>query len=74
MRLLPGCGKLSGKIVRLQKCQYGIKQAGREWRMLLVNWLVEEIYLEQCKVEPCVFRLMVENEVSSMSEFTWMTS
>ena len=61
MRLPPGCGKLFGKIVRLQKCQYDLKQAGREWHMLLVNWLVEVICLEQCK--SCVFRLMVENEM-----------
>ena len=50
----------------LLKCQYGLKQAGREWHMLLVNWLVEEIGLEQCKAEPCVFRLMVKDEVSLM--------
>ena len=50
--------------MRLLKCQYGLKQAGREWHMLLVNWLVEEIGLEQCKAEPCVFRLMVKDEVS----------
>ena len=43
MRLLPGCGELSGKTVRLSKCQYGLKQAGREWHMLLVSWLVEKI-------------------------------
>ena len=49
--LLPhGCGELSGKIVLLQKCQYGLKQVGREWYMLLATWLVEEIGLEQCKV------------------------
>ena len=34
--------------------------------MLLVNRLVEEDGLEQCKAEPCVFWLMVENEVSLM--------
>ena len=37
IRLPLGCGELSGKIVRLQKCQYGLKQPGREWHMLLVN-------------------------------------
>ena len=37
IRLPPGCGELSGKIVRLQKCQCGLKQPGREWHMLLVN-------------------------------------
>ena len=34
--------------------------------MLLVNWLVEEIGLEQCKAEPCDFRLMAKDEVSLM--------
>ena len=66
MRLPPGCGELSGKIVRLLKCQYGLKQAGKEWYMLLVYWLLEEIVLEQCKAEPCIFRLLVKDEVSLM--------
>ena len=34
--------------------------------MLLVNWLVEKIDPEQCKAEPCVFRLVVKDEVSLM--------
>ena len=41
MRRPPGCGELSRKIVWLLKCQYGLKQAGREWHNLLVNWLVQ---------------------------------
>ena len=66
MRLLPGCGELSGKTVRLLKCQYGLKQAGREWHMLLISWLVEKVGFEQCKSESCGFRLMVKDEVSLM--------
>ena len=66
MCLPPGCGELSGKVVKLLKCQYGLKQAGREWHLLLVTWLVEKIEMEQCKAEPCVFRKIIKNEVSLM--------
>ena len=31
--------------------------------MLLVDWLVEEMGLEQCKAEPSVFLLVVKDEV-----------
>ena len=34
--------------------------------MLMVNWLVEEIGLEQCRAESCVFRLMIKDKVSLM--------
>ena len=58
-----------------KSCGFGLKKADREWHnMLLVNCLVEEINLEQCKAEPCVFRLMVENEVLLMAGVTWMIS
>ena len=66
MRLPPGCGELSGKVVTLFKCQYGLKQAGREWHLFLVTWLVEKIGMEQCKAEPCVFRKIIKNEVPLM--------
>ena len=33
MSLSPRYGERSGKIVRLLKCQYGLKQAGREWHI-----------------------------------------
>ena len=66
MRLPPACGELSGKVVKLFQCQYGLKQAGRGWHLLLVTWLVEKIGMEQCKAEPCGFRNIVINEVSLM--------
>ena len=53
MRLPPGCGELSNRVVKLLKCQYGPKQAGREWHLMLVNWLVGVMELEQYKAEPC---------------------
>ena len=66
MHLPPGCGELSGKVVKLLKCQYGVKQAGREWHFFLVTWLVEKIGMEQCKAEQCVFCTIFKNEVSLM--------
>ena len=66
MRTLPRCGELSGKIVRLLKRQYDLKQAGREWHLLLKRWLVEMTRMEQCKAEPCIFRKMVNDKVSLM--------
>ena len=69
MRLPPGCGELSAKIMRLLTCQYGLKQAGREWHMLLINWLVEEIGLEQCKAEPYSFWLIVSGGKNACEKF-----
>ena len=66
MRLPPRCGELSGKVVTLLNTQYGLKQAGREWHLLLVTWLVEKIGTEQCQAEPYVFRKIIKNEVSLM--------
>ena len=66
MRLPPGCGELSGKGVKTPNCQYGLKQASREWHLLLVTWLVEKIGMEQWKAEPCVFRKIIKYEVLLM--------
>ena len=65
--LPPGFGELSGKVVKLLKCQYGLKQAGMEWHLLLVMWLVKNIGMEQCKAEPCVFRKIIKNDWSLMA-------
>ena len=66
MRLPPSCGGLSGEVVKLLKCQCGLKQAGRELHLLLVTWLVEIIGMEQCKAELYVFRKIIKNETSLM--------
>ena len=44
----------------------GLKQAGREWHLLLVNWLVGVMGQEQCKAEPCVFCRLVNGKVELM--------
>ena len=41
LRLPSGCGRLSGKVVRLKKGLYGLKQSGRSWYTLLSSTLVE---------------------------------
>jgi len=48
MRLAPGCGEISGKIVKLLRCQYGFKQAGTQYHLLLGKLLVDVMGLEQC--------------------------
>ena len=37
IRLPPGCGALSGKVVRLRRSLYGLKQASRTWYYHLVR-------------------------------------
>ena len=39
LRLPRGCGRLSGKIVRLNKTLYGLKQASRSWHAHLTPYL-----------------------------------
>ena len=56
MKLPGGCGNLSGKIVRLEKALYGLRQSGLLWNELLVNKFVMRHGMEQCKTDPCVFR------------------
>ena len=65
LRLPPGCGRLSGKVVGLDKILHGVKKSGRSWYKLLSPTLVE-CGFEQCLVDPCVFRLMVNDEVIAM--------
>ena len=58
MKLPDGCGDKSGEVVKLNKSVYGLKQAGRRWAMHLGDVIVRKIGMEQCKTDPCVFRLI----------------
>ncbi|CAM9895183.1 unnamed protein product [Ascophyllum nodosum] len=62
MELPDGCGDKSGEIVKLNKAVYGHKQAGRQWSLRLTQVLVEKVEVEQCKADPCVFRLRIDGE------------
>ena len=51
MKLPDDCGDRSGKVVKLDKSVYGLKEAGRRWAMHLGDVIVR-------KIDPCVFRLI----------------
>ena len=59
LRLPRGCGKMSGKVVRLNKSLFGLKQASRTWHAHLTTCLLR-LGFEQCLTDVCVFRL-IEN-------------
>ena len=45
-------------------CQeiYGLKKSGRQWAGLLIATVVE-YSMEQCRIDPCVFRMVVDGKV-----------
>ena len=53
---------MSEKIVRLNRSLYGLKQSGRQWAGLLVETVVE-YGMEQCRTDPCGFRIVVNGKV-----------
>ena len=63
LRLPKGCGSLSGKIVRLNKSLYGLKQAFRSWHAHLTSCL-KTLGFQQCLADACVFRLVEEGRVA----------
>ena len=63
MKLPDGCRDKSGKVVKLNKSVYGLKQAGRRWVMHLGGVIVCKVGMEQCKADSCVFRLVRDGVV-----------
>ena len=63
LRLPKRCGDLSGKLVRLNKTLYGLKQASREWHAHLTTCL-QRLGFEQCMTDACVFRLIEDGRVA----------
>ena len=58
-----GCGALSGRVVRLNRSLYGLKQASRSWHSHLVIRL-KSLGFEQNLTDACVFRLIDSGSVS----------
>ena len=56
---------MSGKIVRLCKSLYGLRQASRTFHKRLVSDL-KRIGFEQSLTDPCILRFMVDNKVLGM--------
>ena len=65
MRLPEGCGSLSGKVVKLSKSLYGLRQASRQWYALLKKCLLALGFV-QCLADSCVFRLVEGGKVVIM--------
>lgn len=63
VRLPPGCGVLSGKIVRLRKSLYGLRQASRTWHHHLMRGM-KSLGFESCAADACVMRLIEHGEVT----------
>ena len=54
---------MSGKVVRLNKSLYGLKQASRTWHAHLTTCLLR-LGFEQCLTDVCVFRLIEDGRVT----------
>ena len=64
MRLPAGCGDMSGEIILLQRAVYGLRQVGRQWSLRLSRVLLQKVGMDQSKADPCVFRKVVDGEVT----------
>ena len=63
IRLPPGCGALSGKVVRLRRSLYSLKQASRTCHYHLVRG-IKALGFEQCEADACVMRLVEDGGAS----------
>ena len=68
IRLPPGCRALSGKVVRLRRSLYGLKQALQTWHYHLVRGM-KALGFEQCEADACVMRSVEDGAVDNASLF-----
>ena len=57
LRLPQGCGNLSGKVVKLGRSLYGLKQSSRTWHNNLMKGM-KQLGFEPCAADACVMRLV----------------
>ena len=62
IRLPPGCGELSGKVVKLGRSLYGLRQSSRTWHNHLMRGL-KCLGFESCAADACVMRLIEHSMV-----------
>ena len=63
IRLPRGCGEMSGKVVRLNRSLYGLKQASRSWHNHLLSHM-KSLGFELSLADACVLRLVESGTVS----------
>ena len=68
IRLPPACGELSGKVVKLGRSFYGLRQSSRTWHNHLTRGL-KCLGFESCAADACVMRL-AEHSVVVMAVVT----
>ena len=66
MRLPPGCGEISGKILRLNRSLYGLKQASRSWHNHLITHM-KSLGFERSLADACVLRLAESGSVPTVT-------
>ena len=62
IRLPPGCGELSGKVVKLGRGFYSLRQSSRTWNNHLMRGL-KCLVFESCAADACVMRLIEHSGV-----------
>ena len=62
IRFPPGGGALSGKVVRLRRSLYGLKQASQTWHYDVVRGM-KALGFEQCEADVCVMRSVEDGAV-----------
>ena len=62
IRLHPGCGELFGKVFKLERSLYCLRQSSRTWHNHLMRGL-KCLGFESCAAEACVMRLVEDSVV-----------